>query len=123
MSHNARDVRADQRSADRHPLRRAWISVALMPPVLIVAFISSDLVIYPLAGYDPGGTVSLGFDLAVWAYSLVLFAIPCAAAVLYGREAYRSGDRRGRVPLLIGSIAFLLVLAMAVQTIVSSEHL
>jgi uncharacterized membrane protein len=93
-----------------------------MPVTLILALISSEAV-YRLAGYEPMATVTLWFDLAVWAYSLALFAVPSTAAVLYGREAYRLGDRRGRVPLRIGYIALLLVLAMAVQAIVSSEHL
>jgi hypothetical protein len=93
-----------------------------MPVILIPAFISNEF-IYRLAGYDPGGTVPLWFDVAVWAFTMVLFAVPSVTAMLYGREAYRSGDRRGRVPLLIGSVALLLVLAMAVQAIASSEHL
>jgi hypothetical protein len=113
----------DQGSPTRHPLRRAWISVALIPVILVLGFISSDVVIYPLAGYDPGATVTLWFDLAVWTFAIVVVAIPCAAAIFYGREAYRAGDRRGRVPLLIGSLTLLLVVAMAVQAIVTSEHL
>jgi uncharacterized membrane protein len=93
-----------------------------MPVTLIFALISSEAV-YRLAGYEPMATVTLWFDVAVWVFTVALFAAPSVAAILHGREAYRSGDRRGRVPLLIGSIALLLVLAMAVQAIVSSEHL
>lgn len=122
MSHIAHEDRAGERSSSRRPLRRAWISVGLMPVTLILALISSEAV-YRLAGYEPMATVTLWFDVAVWAFTLALFAVPSTAAILYGREAYRSGDRRGRVPILIGSIALLLVLAMAVQAIVSSEHL
>jgi hypothetical protein len=93
-----------------------------MPVTLIFALVASEGV-YRLAGYEPMATVTLWFDFAVWAFILVLFAVPSIAAILHGRDAYRSGDRRGRIPLLIGYIAPLLVLAMAVQAIVSSEHL
>jgi hypothetical protein len=54
---------------------------------------------------------------------MVLFAVPSVTAILCGREAYRSGNPRGRVPLFIGSVALLLVLAMAVHAIATSEHL
>ena len=122
MSHIAHEDRAGERSSSRRPLRRAWISVGLMPLTLILAVFSSEAV-YRLAGYEPMATVTLWFDVAVWAFILALFAVPSTAAILYGREVYRFGDWRGRVPILIGSIALLLVLAMAVHAIVTSEHL
>jgi hypothetical protein len=31
--------------------------------------------------------------------------LPCVAAVFFGNRAYKGGDRRGRLPLMIGVIA------------------
>ena len=87
-----------------------------MPIVLIVGLHSSDLVIC-LAGLDPGGTVSLGFELAVWATESGSLCDSVCSCGAFGRGAFASGNRRGGAAA-IGSIAFLLVLAMAVQAIV-----
>jgi hypothetical protein len=44
-------------------------------------------------------------------------------AVLSGREAYRTGDNRGRIPMLIGGLLGIGFLVMAIQAVVSSTHL
>jgi hypothetical protein len=51
-----------------------------MPVILILALISSE-VIYRSAGYEPMATVTLWFDVAVWAFTLALFAVPSVAAM------------------------------------------
>jgi hypothetical protein len=112
----------DQKPSDRHPLRRAWISIAWIPVALFLGSILSEQV-YRLMGYEPMATVPLWLDLVGWIPTLSVFFIPCAASVLYAREAIRTGDHRGRVPLLIGCLVGIGFLAVAIQAVVSSTHL
>ena len=122
MSADLHEESIEQRPSNRHPFRRAWISVALMPAALFLGSILSEL-LYRLMGYEPMATVPLWFDLVGWIPTLVVFSIPCVAAVRYGREAQRTGDRRGRVPLIIGYLIGIGFLIMAIQAVVSSTHL
>ncbi len=122
MTTDLRDEEVDQGSSGRHPLRRAWISIALMPVALFIGAILSEQ-LYRLMGYDPGATVPLWLDLVGWIPALGMFAIPCAATVRYGREATRAGDRRGRVPLIIGYVIGIGFLIMAIHSVVTSTHL
>lgn len=119
---NRQSEHVDQKPSDRHPLRRAWISIALLPVALFLGSILSEQ-LYRLMGYEPMATVPLWLDLVGWIPTLVVFSIPCVASMLYGREANRTGDHRGRVPLLIGCVAGIGFLIMAIQAVVSSTHL
>jgi hypothetical protein len=103
-------------------VRRAWISIALIPLALFLGAILSEQV-YRLMGYEPMATVPLWLDLVGWIPTLVVFSIPCVTAVLSGREAYRTGDNRGRIPMLIGGLLGIGFLVMAIQAVVSSTHL
>ncbi|HEY7469594.1 MAG TPA: hypothetical protein VIC07_08740 [Acidimicrobiia bacterium] len=122
MTAGLHEKRVEHNPSNRHPLRRAWISIALIPVALFLGSILSEQV-YRLMGYEPMATVPLWLDLVGWIPTLVVFSIPCAAAVIYGREASRTGDHRGRVPLLIGWLASAGFLIMAIQAVVSSSHL
>jgi hypothetical protein len=122
MTAGLHEKRVEHHPSNRHPLRRAWISIALIPVALFLGSILSEQV-YRLMGYEPMATVPLWLDLVAWIPTLVVFSIPCVAAVIYGREASRTGDHRGRVPLLIGWLASAGFLIMAIQAVVSSSHL
>lgn len=97
-------------------LRRAWVSVALVPVFFIIAFAVGEG-IYAVMGYKPENA-----DAPVWAIvvasALVLLVvlIPGVAAVHFGRRAIKDGDRRGLLPAVIGAVA---VAGWTVLTIVS----
>lgn len=86
-------------------LRRAWVSVALVPVFFFIAFAVGEG-IYALMGYQPEHA-----DAPLWAVVVasalvvVVVVIPCVAAVYFGRRAIRAGDRRGLVPAVIGAVA------------------
>jgi hypothetical protein len=50
---------------------------------------------------------------------MAMVAIPCSAAVWYGRSAVLAGDPRGRTPMLIASIAWLGYAALTLNSLVS----
>ena len=89
----------------RHDVRNAWISLVLIPVALVVA----DGVLYGLLrlmGIDeaavPEQTPTLLQGLAaVIPYALVMLA-PGIGAFWFGTNALNAGDRRGRIPSLIG---------------------
>jgi hypothetical protein len=89
----------------RHDVRNAWISLVLIPVALVVA----DGVLHGLLmlmGIDeaavPEQTPTLLQGLAaVIPYALVMMA-PGIGAFWFGTNALDAGDRRGRIPSLIG---------------------
>lgn len=97
-------------------LGRAWTAVALAPVFFFIGFAVGEGM-YALLGYEPANA-----DAPVWVVmvaltpAIVAVLIPCAAAVFFGRQATKSGDRRGMVPLVIGVLAGV---GLLVLTIVS----
>jgi hypothetical protein len=122
MITNLQDGGVDQKSSVRHPLRRAWISVALMPVAFFLGAILSET-LYRLVGYEPMATVPLWFDIVGWLPVIAVVSGPCAGAIAYGSQATQPGDRRGRVPMVIGWVVAVGVLIMAVQAIATSTHI
>ena len=97
-------------------LGRAWTAVALVPVFFVIAFAVGEG-LYALLGYKPeNADAPVWVNLVALTPVIVVVLIPCAAAVLFGRRASKSGDHRGRFPLVIGVIAGV---AMVVLTIVS----
>jgi hypothetical protein len=64
---------------------------------------------YPVGGDSPVW-VSVVSDLA----ASVVFLIPCAAAVFFGRRAKKAGVRGAPVPLVIGAALGLAGLALTI---------
>lgn len=90
---------------DSNPwLRRAWVSVALVPVFFFIAFAVGEG-IYALLGYEPENA-----DAPVWAVVVAsalvvaVVVIPSVAAVYFGRRATKGGDRRGVYPAVIGAV-------------------
>ena len=89
----------------RHDVRNAWISLVFIPVSLVLA----DGVLHGLLGLMgideaavPEQTPTLLQGLAaVIPYALVMLA-PGIAAFWFGTNALNAGDRRGRIPALIG---------------------
>lgn len=97
-------------------LRRAWVSVALIPVFFFFAFAAAEG-IYALSGYQPeNADAPLWVDVLASVLALAVFVIPSAAAVHFGRRAIKGGDRRGFYPAVIGA---LVTLAWVVLTLVN----
>lgn len=86
-------------------LARAWTGVALIPVFFFLAFAVGEGA-YALMGYKPeSADAPLWVDLVALVPITVTFVVPCIAAVFFGSRATKSGDRRGKLPLVIGAIA------------------
>jgi len=104
----------------RHDVRNAWISLVFIP----VSFVLADGVLYGLLrlmGIDeaavPEQTPTLLQGLAaVIPYALVML-VPGIAAFWFGTNALNAGDRRGRIPSLIG-LAWGVVVVIGVLVLV-----
>lgn len=97
-------------------LRRAWVSVALVPVFFIIAFAVGESV-YAVLGYKPENADAPAWAIVVaTALILLVVLIPCVAAAYFGRRAISGGDRRGLLPAVIGAIA---AVGWAALTIVS----
>jgi hypothetical protein len=94
----------------------AWVSVVL---IHICAFLSfaAGYGVYGVLGYVDGRGSPIWADVVVLIVAIVIVALPCAAAVVYGRRALAAGDRAGRVPMILGVLtgaAFVLLSAISV---------
>ena len=95
-------------------LTRAWTAVALVPVFFLVAFAVGEG-LYALTDYKPENAdapvwIVIAVDLAILAVALV----PCVAAVLFGRRAMSTRDRRGALPLVVGAVAGAAVVVLTV---------
>lgn len=113
-------IRQSQRIPAQEPadpgrrLRWAWTAVAMVPVFFVIGFAVGEG-IYALTGHDPAnGDTPLWADLVALVPVVVVVLIPCVAAVYFGRQTSRSGDRRGRLPLAVGAIAGLGLLVLTV---------
>ena len=93
--------------------RRAWWSLVGFLPSFFLAFLVGEGLISAM-GYPVGGEEQAPWWAAVVATTpaLVVFALPAAFAVWFGRRAVRLGDVRARVPMVVGLVvagAFVLL--------------
>ncbi|KRE95136.1 hypothetical protein ASG76_05480 [Nocardioides sp. Soil774] len=98
------------------PTRRAWLSLLGFVPSFGLAFLVGEGLVSAM-GYDVGSDQP-PWPVAVAAVvpALLVFALPAIAAVHFGRQALRLGDRRARVPMTIAVVvatAFVLTNALA----------
>ncbi len=85
----------------------AWAAVALIPVFFFIAIGVGEGVI-SLLGYTAGEVnnpiwATLVSDLA----AIAVVLLPCLAAVIFGRRAYKAGNRRGLLPAVLGMVAGL----------------
>ena len=98
------------------PVRRAWLSLLGFVPSFGLAFLVGEGLVSAM-GYEVGG------DQPPWPVviaaalpALLVFVLPAVAAVHFGRQALRLGDRRARVPMTIAVVvatAFVLLNVLA----------
>ena len=103
-----------ERSHAPGALARAWVAIVLIPVFFFIAIGVGEGVI-SLLGYTAGAGnnpiwVSLASDLA----AIAVVLLPCLAAVIFGRRAYKAGDRRGLFPAVLGTVAGLGWLILAI---------
>ncbi|MGN6577916.1 MAG: hypothetical protein ACTHKG_19760 [Nocardioides sp.] len=81
---------------------RAWISVALLPVGVLLAFVVGEG-LATLLGHDTGsGEIApLWVVLAAGVPAILVALVPAGFAVGYGLRARRAGDQRGVVPVIV----------------------
>lgn len=95
-------------------LRRAWTAVVLVPVFFFIGFAVGEGM-YALMGYEPANlNAPVWVNLVALIPVIVVVLIPCVAAVYFGRRTIKGGDRRGMVPLVIGVIAGVGLLVLAI---------
>lgn len=114
MEHPA--VTPPERPRPLGALGRAWVAVILIPVFFVLAIGAGEGVI-SLLGYTAGTGnnpiwVSLVSDLA----AIAVVLLPCLAAVIFGRRARNAGDRRGLIPVVLGTVAGLGWLTLTIVT-------
>jgi hypothetical protein len=85
--------------------RRTWWSLLGFVPTFVLAFAIGEGLISAL-GYPTGGAEQAPWWAALVAVvpALVVFALPAAFAVHFGRRAVALGDPNGRVPMIVGVV-------------------
>ena len=93
-------------------LTRAWVAAASIPVAFVLAFALGEG-LYAMLGYQPeDANEPLWVLLVAGVPAVLLFLVPCAAAVWYGNRARAQGRRSGLLPLVIGAVlgAWMLVI-------------
>jgi hypothetical protein len=67
-----------------------------------------------LLGYPAGGDGPVWVTVVTDVAATVTVLLPCLAAVFFGRRANQAGDRRGRLPAVLGAGAGLGWLVLAI---------
>lgn len=96
-------------------LTRAWIAIALTPVFLFLAFAAGEVVI-SLLGYQSGSSFPTWVSLVSGLAAIAVILLPCVAAVFFGRRARKAGDRRGLIPVILGTVIGLGALIMTIVT-------
>lgn len=96
--------------------RRSWWSLLGFVPSFFLAFLVGEGLIAAM-GYPVGDTSPpWGLAVAATVPALIVFVLPAGAAIHFGRQAVRRGDRRARVPMTIAvvlAVGFVLTNALA----------
>ena len=105
-----------EQSRARGALGWAWAAVALIPVFFLIAIGVGEGVI-SLLGYTAGEVnnpiwATVVTDLA----AIAVVLLPCLAAVIFGRRAYKAGNRWGLFPAVLGTVAGLGSLILTIVT-------
>jgi len=98
----------------------SWKPFPVLFTTLFIAAFAVGEGLYALLGYRPeDATEPLWVALAAGVPALVLFLVPCAAAVWYGSRARAEGHRVALLPLVLGAVLGLWMLVMTTVSIVA----
>jgi hypothetical protein len=92
---------------------RAWIAIVLIPVFFFIAMAVGEG-LASLLGYPAGGDGPVWVTVVTDVAATVTVLLPCLAAVFFGRRANQAGDRRGRLPAVLGAGAGLGWLVLAI---------
>ncbi len=94
-----------ERSTRSPSTRLAWWSLLGFVPSFVLAFGVGEGLIAVL-GYPAGGDTPAPWWAALVATvpALVVFAVPAAVAVHFGRRAVHDGDHRARLPMVVAVV-------------------
>ena len=107
------------RTAGTVSLVRAWVAVALVAPAFLLAFGLVE-VLYALLGYAPeDATEPLWVALVANVPGILLFLVPCAAAVRYGHRAWVQGRSAGLLPAALGGVLGTWMVVLGIVTLVA----
>lgn len=86
-------------------VRRAWISVGLLPVAVVLAFVAGEGLASAL-GYESGSDelAPLWVAATVGLVAVPIAVAPGALAVWLDLRARRAGDQRGLVPAIVGGV-------------------
>lgn len=100
-------------------LARAWTAVGLVPVAFLIAF-GLGQGLYAVLGYLPeDAVVPLWVSLVANVPGILLFLVPCVAAVRYGTRAWAEGRRQGWLPAALGAILGVWMVVMGTVTLVA----
>jgi hypothetical protein len=82
---------------------RAWISVAMLPAGVLLAFLVGEG-LATLLGHDTGSgeLAPLWVVLMAGVPAMLVALVPVGFAIFFGLRARRDGDGRGAVPAIVG---------------------
>ena len=93
-------------------LSSSWIALASIPVAFVLAFAVGEG-LYALLGHQPeDATEPLWVALAAGVPAVVLFLVPCAAAVWFGTKARAEGHRAALLPVATGAVLGLWMLVI-----------
>lgn len=104
MSRHAATRTRSVGSPERRDLRRAWVSVLLLPVAYVVAVLLGEGVLGML-GYPSGpqDSTPVGYALLVGIPAVAIAITPGVAAYVFGMRARRGGVASGIFPAVIGA--------------------
>jgi hypothetical protein len=105
-----------QRPVDGHRDRyRSWLSLVLYPLAFLAAFGVGEGLASAL-GHPVGGdtTPPVWVVLVSTLPALLVFCVPGALALFFGRRALRAGDQAARAPMTIGVVVAVLFVGLNV---------
>ena len=118
-TNRAPHVGAHRTSGSESTFTRAWIAVGSIPLFFIVAFAVGEG-LYALLGYKPeDANAPLWVGLVAGVPAIVLFLVPCAAAVWFGNKARVAGRQAALLPMVIGAVLGLWMVVMNVVSVVA----
>ena len=91
---------------------RAWLSLVLLPLAFVAAFAVGEGLV-ALYGYEMRGDARppLWVILGAGVPALLVFSVPAALSVHFGRRALAAGDLRARTPMAVGIAVTVLFFA------------
>jgi hypothetical protein len=100
-------------------LTRARVAVAFIPVAFVLAFAVGEGLYAWLRHKPEEAAEPLWVALVAGVPAIVLFLVPCAAAVWYGNSARAEGRRAAMLPLVVGAALGLWMLVINTVSLIA----